>query len=343
VDPWLVTTFDYFAKVQSFYTERFGIARGSLGLFLFDQGSTEGPEYDNQEDRIWWPHYPEYFNSSASYPGPWVAAHEYMHAIEYVVYGQPGDCSVTAENCFADNIFGHTFCFSCATHYACGSVQSRKGSWNEALGDAAGELFYRSRYDPAGSGLNVDTPCSPTGPDKEGSITGYIYTLMARDPHAFMNTFRNATITYTGEGLDHAKTVEVFKALWDDVDPPQGVIVDHHPGNWNTSALYSYYITGGVAGVYPQHGAPGVPVLRASPNPVSRTLLVEGVNLPAHLQLQLYDVSGRLIQSRRLQLPPTGSLSTRLATDQLPTGVYFLRTLSDGKEVTPARKVVILR
>jgi len=212
------------------------------------------------------------------------------------------------------------------------------------MGDAVGELFYRTRYSPAGTGLNLDSPCNPTGPDKEGSIAGCLYALMARDSHAFMNTFRNATITYTGEGLDHAKTVEIYKALWDDVDPPQGVIVNHNAGNWNTTALYRYFITGGVSGVDPTEGAPGAPVLLASPNPVSRTLLVHGSNLPAHLQLQLYSVNGRLIQSKRLQVPPSGAFSTRWGTDQLPTGVYFLRTLSDqGKEVAPARKVVIVR
>jgi hypothetical protein len=340
-DPWIVQTFAIFAQLQPWYQTTFGISRGSLRLRLFGPDDGIGAEYGGTEgDFIHWPNYPSYFVNNQ--PVPWVAAHEYTHAIQYVVYGMTGTCTWDTGDCLVDNIFGSYFCYSCATHYRCGAPLSKKGAWNEGMANAVGEMFYRAKYNPYGY-QDESVYCSPTGPDEEGSIESFLFSVASRAPMAFMNTFRNATMTYTGQAVGKAVTVEIYQALWNDVPPSPGQIVDHEPGTWNTDILYRHFILGGTSGVEDQQ-ASGVPSVVPFPNPISSRLGIEVRNVREGAHFQLFDVTGRLVQSKDLPTIQGGSITTYMPVQKLPSGIYLFRAISaSGAELAPPRKLVLLR
>src|SRR5207249_4505776 len=211
------------------------------------------------------------------------------------------------------------------------------------MADAFGEMFYRARINPSGADdLQI---CSPTGPDKENSIAAFVFAVAQRDPRAFMDTFRNATLTYTGQGTDHAKTVDIFHSFWRDENPSVGFIVDHHPGTWNVSALYNFLINGTTTAVELNENVPlGAPEFQTSPNPVSGSLSIDGRNCPAGTELALYNVRGQRVRSVRPIVSASGIVQSRLSTDGLATGMYFLRLRSpSGKDLGSSRKIVIVR
>src|SRR5437867_2671017 len=195
------------------------------------------------------------------------------------LFSEVPTCLQQSGDCLADAIFGDWFCVQCATHFGC-SPNGRKGGWTEGMADALGEMFYRAKINPSGADdLQI---CSPTGPDKENSIAAFVFAVAQRDPRAFMDTFRNATLTYTGQGTDHAKTVDIFHSFWRDENPSVGFIVDHHPGTWNVSALYNFLINGTTTAVELNENVPlGAPEFQTSPNPVSGSLSIDGRNCPA--------------------------------------------------------------
>jgi hypothetical protein len=229
-----------------------------------------------------WPNYSSYFYSGTATPATFSAAHEYTHAVQRIIYGYPPVCTEEAGDCLLDDVFGTNFCYNCATHYLCSGPQSSQGSWNEGMADAFGEMFYRAVYNlSAGTG---DYPCSPTGPEKEGSVEAFVVAVASRDSRAFMETFRYATFTLTGNSNpDHARTVGYFHKLWKDENPGAATIVTHHSGTWNIDALYYNYIYGSTSGASAEDiAASGTPSVRAYPSPASGTLVIEagGVSFP---------------------------------------------------------------
>jgi len=211
------------------------------------------------------------------------------------------------------------------------------------MADALGEMFYRAKVNA--SGADDLMLCSPTGPDKENSIAAFVFTVAQRDPRAFMDTFRNATLTYTGQGTDHAKTVDIFHSMWRDENPSVGFIVNHHPGTWNITALYNSLIYGATTAVeMDEKVSPGAPEFQTSPNPVSGSLSIGGKNCPAGAELVLYNVRGQCLRSVRPIVSATGVVQSRLSTGGLPTGMYFLMLRSSsGKDLGLRRKIVIVR
>ncbi len=68
--------------------------------------------------------------------------------------------------------------------------------------------------------------------------------------------------------------------------------------------------------------------LSAYPNPTTNYLMLEVVNYDKGLSYQLYDISGKLLESKQV----TGNV-TNIAMEQLATATYFLKVLNNNNEV----------
>ena len=342
-DPWKVTTFAIFGKVQSFYSQTFNFSRASMTLDLFSEAEHDVSPYTdigyNAGDYILWPGYASYFNQNV-YRYEFVAAHEYGHAIQNQVYHNPPVCSENLSDCFMDNIFNASFCQDCANHDFCSGGQSYKGSWNEGMADAFGTMFVRAYVDPTAA----DPPnCTPPGPEWEGSIANYVLAVASRDSKAFMNTLRFGTLTQTGTSYDHAKTVIQFNSLWQDVNGPSYYIYNHVPGTFNASALYRSIIYGGTSGV--EGTEAGGTRVRAFPSPAEGSLQLEIGRAPRSgaVKASLFDTRGRLARSVDLGPATLGIVRRTIPVNGLAAGIYFLRVTSGGKAIGKDQRIAVVK
>ncbi len=80
----------------------------------------------------------------------------------------------------------------------------------------------------------------------------------------------------------------------------------------------------------------------SEPNPAhNRFVLRYGVPITTHVQITMYDVSGRLISTIVDEVKPPGYYDMQLSIQKLPTGVYFI--LMHADEFVAAHKLLILR
>ena len=78
------------------------------------------------------------------------------------------------------------------------------------------------------------------------------------------------------------------------------------------------------------------------PNPAHNSFrLSYGVPVTTHVQIAMYDVSGRLVSTIVDETKPPGYYDMQLGIQKLPTGVYFILMHADG--FVAVHKLLILR
>ena len=77
------------------------------------------------------------------------------------------------------------------------------------------------------------------------------------------------------------------------------------------------------------------------PNPFSqRTAIVYRIEEPAHVDLTVYDVEGRVVRNLVNAVQPAGRHERIIELDDLPNGVYFYRMVT--KDFTATRRMVVI-
>jgi hypothetical protein len=182
----------------------------------------------------------------------------------------------------------------------------------------------------------------------KASVEAFVYALISRDSHAFMNTFRNAKLTLVGGGTTTppgaAETAYNFWSAWRDVDPGPWLLATHAPGPYNIDALYRSIILGATSdvGVEPRASAPRI---RVYPPPATTMGYLQGESLPngATVQARVYDVAGRLVRATSMIPTSGGQVRIPFVTTDIPNGVYFVRLTTAGRGVLGgAKRLVIL-
>lgn len=88
---------------------------------------------------------------------------------------------------------------------------------------------------------------------------------------------------------------------------------------------------------------PDMPLLRTWPNPFNGTVNVEVMLLqPGKIRLELYNLLGRQVWSSAAQSMPAGVARQPIRLESMASGVYFLRVLSDRRQIA-TRRIVLVR
>ncbi|MBU1985257.1 T9SS type A sorting domain-containing protein, partial [bacterium] len=83
-------------------------------------------------------------------------------------------------------------------------------------------------------------------------------------------------------------------------------------------------------------------MLSAFPNPFNPITTLEfTIPVTTRASLQVYDITGRLVQTLTDRVLPAGIYTQRLDASRLPSGVYFARLSAAGTDVT--RKIVLIK
>ena len=78
------------------------------------------------------------------------------------------------------------------------------------------------------------------------------------------------------------------------------------------------------------------------PNPAHNSFTLRyGVPVTTHVQITMYDVSGRLVSTIVDEVKPPGYYDMQLGIQKLPTGVYFI--LMHADEFVAVHKLLVLR
>jgi cytochrome c peroxidase len=84
-----------------------------------------------------------------------------------------------------------------------------------------------------------------------------------------------------------------------------------------------------------------LPEPRLTPNPMGRTTTIQySLGAPGRVQLRVFDVAGRQVATVVDGVQAAGRYDVPLATEALPSGVYFVR-VDAGGQVSTARAVVV--
>jgi hypothetical protein len=328
-NPYKVQIFQYCKEIHDFYLSMYGEARDAIAIRLGD----DWPSY-GVGDHINLPSDTTFWHQQGHNGLGWTLAHEYVHAIQRDVYGTLGQCTRETDHC---TVIG-SFCYNCATHFLCGgSYLSTHGSWNEGMADGMAEFWDRWVHHDS---TFVDGDCDHYGTEVEMSVASFVHTMSNRDPRGFMDTWRNALFTYTGQIVMHATDIGEFIKLWDDQNPDPGWIVVHHPGTWNADVIYNHFIHGITTGVESERVDVGpLRIASLSPNPtVTRYAVARfGGTGPGGGFVRVYSVNGKLVKSTKM----TASIMT-IDLGALSTGIYFVRYESPRGFYGTARKLVVI-
>jgi len=102
--------------------------------------------------------------------------------------------------------------------------------------------------------------------------------------------------------------------------------------------LYEVEVGWSPTGIVGERGLPQSLLLPFRPNPTSAPVIRLRIGEPTTVSLSLFDASGRMVYSRPAMEYAAGSHEIRV--DGLPSGVYFCRSVAEGK--TSARGFVVI-
>lgn len=170
------------------------------------------------------------------------------------------------------------------------------------------------------------------------SIYAQVAGITLAEPNHIFGDGNDITSSQVGRYL--------FKRGWGDC--PSGCICEH---------FWDFQVTGGNVTLLSQYGCPTlagvgdtpspVALLGNAPNPFDNTTDVAyRVASPTHVELRVYDASGRLVKSLHDGPVSQGSHTTNWdGTDQagrrVASGVYFCRLVASG--VTQTSKMLVIR
>ncbi len=314
--PFTVRILSALASIHDFYLWMYGYAPPQIRVWY---GSRINSGYDDGLQVT--------ADSTMYYRGvDWVLAHEYAHQVQHYTYGYGAKCC-NLVNCV------HSYC----------SSQCVDGAWTEGMAHGMAEFYCKEIK--GGLRLIGYANCGP-GTDIEYNVGYFVYLMSERDPRGFMDTFRLTKVTLNGIDLDHVRTASDYYGIWRDRDPDPGWIVVHHPGTWNADAIWRYTIEQQRTGVEPISAAAlPIGIHAMYPNPgLGRLRLLANLPSLVNLYCDVFDVSGRLIESVPYPSEPAGIRELELNTAGFPAGILFIQLRSvNGRVPNTSRKVAILK
>ncbi len=83
-------------------------------------------------------------------------------------------------------------------------------------------------------------------------------------------------------------------------------------------------------------------ILNVYPNPFNgQTKISYTLNIPGHVNLKLYNTIGQEIIELENDIENAGLHEIKFTNDKLPSGIYFLRLIHEGKTIT--QKIVLAK
>ena len=118
---------------------------------------------------------------------------------------------------------------------------------------------------------------------------------------------------------------------------------ESHSTSYIEQAGFYTYGTVVIIGVEEHHNVPITYFIdMPEPNPAHNSFTLRyGVPVTTHVQITMYDVSGRLVSTIVDEMKPPGYYDMQLGIHKLPTGVYFILMHAGG--FVAVHKLLILR
>jgi len=118
---------------------------------------------------------------------------------------------------------------------------------------------------------------------------------------------------------------------------------ESYSASYVEQAGFYTYGTVVIIGVEEHHNVPITYFIdMPEPNPAYNSFTLSyGVPVATHVQITMYDVSGRLVSTIVDEVKPPGYYDMQLGIQKLPTGVYFILMHADG--FVAVHKLLILR
>ena len=343
-DPWLVATLDAFKRTRAYFKGALTVpgqppveSSEPVHLILSDTATgfrVDGDDYPGPN--IFWPSSASYMATISPLPVTWMAAHEYVHALQYQSWpGRDGSCQ--SEDHCGDNYYYlslnpndaiepyERLCFLCSRSWftdKCAPAPSRRIAWSEGVADGLAEMFYRQRVDSAGTSYMAH-PCTAVGEGRIGSVGGFVTAVAQRTPREFW--YRQFHLFWQG-----------VPYVWSDAFFRQyGSIAqtaDQYRDMWHAQAPLVWYLQDATGSM-----------IRPNPAADLVTFRIDGGGLPQAVDVQIFSVQGRVVRRVQLKGTSASSHSAAVSLRDLASGLYFARSLAAGREVVPVRRLVLVR